>query len=229
MFVIRLCHAAMKRRNVIFVSLGFALLVACKAEKTKPAEAAEASPAAEKAISVKRVKLQTNQGDIVLELNLEKAPITSKNFLQYVEAKHYDGTVFHRVIDSFMIQGGGFFLDGEKLVEKETGAGIPNESQNGLLNEKGTIAMARTSDPNSATAQFFINVENNESLNYPSHGGYAVFGKVVEGMDVVEKIRVFETSMKNLVMRHPRSGEMIESRAGDVPVEAIVIKKATAE
>ncbi len=111
--------------------------------------------------------------------------------------KHYDGTVFHRVIDGFMIQGGGFTQEGQVLTEKPTGKGIVNEGQNGLKNDRGTIAMARTSDPNSATAQFFINVVDNAMLNYPSNGGYAVFGKVVEGMDVVDKIKAVTTRARS--------------------------------
>lgn len=163
-----------------------------------------------------KVRLKTSKGDIVLELNAEKAPITVKNFLSYVNKKHYDGTVFHRIIDGFMIQGGGFTQKGETLTEKETGDGIVNEGQNGLKNDRGTIAMARTNDPNSATAQFFINVVDNAALNYPSNGGYAVFGKVVEGMDVVDKIKGVETRAD------ARLG-------GDVPVEPITIESAKAE
>lgn len=178
----------------------------------EPAKEAEkpAAPAA-KITKTAKVRLKTSSGDIVLELNAEKAPVTVENFLSYVKKKHYDGTVFHRVIDGFMIQGGGSTQVGETLTEKETGKGIINESQNGLKNDRGTIAMARTSDPNSATAQFFINVVDNGMLNYPSSGGYAVFGKVVEGMDVVDKIKATKT------------------RSGDVPVEPITIKSATAE
>lgn len=136
-----------------------------------------------------RVKLTTNLGDIVLELNHDKAPVTVDNFVQYVKDGFYDGTIFHRVIPGFMIQGGGFTRD---FQQKETRAPIKNEADNGLDNDRGTIAMARTSDPNSATAQFFINVVNNGFLNYrastPDGWGYAVFGKVVSGMDVVDEI-----------------------------------------
>jgi peptidyl-prolyl cis-trans isomerase A (cyclophilin A) len=177
-------------------------------ETEKPAKVATAK--------VAKVRLKTSKGDIVLELNAEKAPVTVKNFLSYVNKKHYDGTVFHRVIDGFMIQGGGFTQSGETLTEKSTGEGIANESQNGLKNDTGTIAMARTSDPNSATAQFFINVKDNEALNYPSNGGYAVFGKVIEGMSVVNKIKGATTRAD------PRLG-------GDVPVEPITIQSASAE
>lgn len=205
--------------------VGFALLGACTAEKTETTETIKASEAA----AGTKVRLKTSKGDIVIELNPEKAPITSKNFLKYVGEKHYDGTVFHRVMDGFMIQGGGFALDGEKLIEKKTGEGIQNESQNGLGNDKGTIAMARTNDPNSATAQFFINVSDNAMLNFPNNNGYAVFGKVVEGMDVVEKIKGVQTTTKNIVMLHPTTGQQLEQPAGDVPVEPVVIESATAE
>ena len=189
----------------------------------EPAKEAEkpAAPAAGK------VRLKTNQGDIVLQLNSEKAPITVENFLGYVKKKHYDGTVFHRVIDGFMIQGGGFALTDGKLVEKSSGKGIKNEGQNGLKNERGTIAMARTNDPNSATAQFFINVADNAMLNYPSNGGYAVFGKVVEGMEVVDKIKAVKTGVSKLTMLHPATGEKLEMPSQDVPAENVVIVSAT--
>ncbi len=140
-----------------------------------------------------RVVLSTSEGDITLELNAAKAPKTVENFLDYVKRGHYDGTIFHRVIDGFMIQGGGFTPD---MKQKPTRAPIPLESKNGLKNERGTIAMARTSVPDSATAQFFINVVDNANLDYPKPdgNGYAVFGKVVAGMDVVDKIRAVPTT-----------------------------------
>lgn len=131
------------------------------------------------------VRLNTSQGDIVLELDAEKAPKTVENFVRYVQAKHYDGLIFHRVIDGFMIQGGGYTPE---LNEKPTRAPIPLEAGKGLSNVRGSIAMARTSDPNSATAQFFINVADNSRLD-TAGGGYAVFGRVVEGMEVVDQIR----------------------------------------
>ena len=158
-----------------------------------------------------KVKLATSAGDIVLELDAAKAPKTVDNFLQYVRAGHYDGTVFHRVIGNFMIQGGGMTAD---MKEKETKPPVVLESKNGLTNQRGTIAMARTSDPNSATAQFFINVKDNDFLNQDKSrdgNGYAVFGKVIEGMDVVDKIKATPTG------------------PGDVPVQPIIIKKATVE
>ncbi|NJM37045.1 MAG: peptidyl-prolyl cis-trans isomerase [Akkermansiaceae bacterium] len=200
----------MKRRIAL---ISFALLPMLA--WSEPAKEAE-KPTKETTAKVSKVRLKTSKGDIVLELNAEKAPITVKNFLSYVNKKHYDGTVFHRIIDGFMIQGGGFTQKGETLTEKETGDGIVNEGQNGLKNDRGTIAMARTNDPNSATAQFFINVVDNAALNYPSNGGYAVFGKVVEGMDVVDKIKGVETRAD------ARLG-------GDVPVEPITIESAKAE
>lgn len=159
------------------------------------------------------VTLTTNFGDIVLELYPEKAPETVKNFLSYVEKGHYNGTIFHRVIDNFMVQGGGFSKDME---QKSTQASIKNEADNRLKNSKGTVAMARTSDIHSATAQFFINVADNEFLNFrdpSSQGfGYCVFGKVISGMDVVDKIRSQKTATKGPFQ--------------NVPVEPIVILEA---
>ncbi len=201
----------MKRRYAILSMVGFALLGACKAEKTETAKAPKAEEKTETAAAATKVRLKTNKGDIVIELNPEKAPITVKNFLKYVGDKHYDGTVFHRVIDGFMIQGGGMELNSGRLVEKRTGPGIKNESNNGLKNDTGTIAMARTPDPDSATAQFFINVANNNGLNFPTGGGYAVFGKVIEGMDVVNAIKGVKTG------------------PGDVPAEPVVIESTRLE
>ena len=138
--------------------------------------------------STPRVKFQTSQGDFVVELQAEKAPKTVENFLRYVSDKHYEGTIFHRVIDGFMVQGGGFT---PAMIQKPTRPPIPLEAKNGLKNDIGTIAMARTGNPNSATSQFFINVANNTGLNAPQPDGfgYTVFGKVVSGMDVIDKIR----------------------------------------
>lgn len=157
------------------------------------------------------VELQTTEGDIVLELYADKAPKTVANFLQYVDDGFYKGTIFHRVISRFMIQGGGFERG---MVEKDTREPIMNESNNGLQNEVGTIAMARTPAPHSATAQFFINLENNQFLNYtgdhPQEIGYCVFGKVIKGMDVVQKIGVNPTTSVG--------------GFADVPVKPIVIK-----
>ena len=162
-----------------------------------------------------KVRLATSLGDIVVELDAAKAPKTVDNFLLYVKAGHYDGTIFHRVIENFMIQGGGMKPD---LSEKPTRAPIPLESRSGLANVRGTLAMARTMDPNSATAQFFINVKDNAFLdqaNARDGNGYAVFGKVVAGMDVVDKIKAVPVADKG--------GHQ------NVPVVAVTIKKASVE
>lgn len=213
----------MKRRLALLTLALFPALTFCQ-----PAKDA-AKPAAASSEKSTKVRLKTTDGDIVLELNAEKAPITVANFLNYVKKKHYDGTVFHRVMDGFMIQGGGFAVDGKNLVEKESGKGIKNEGQNGLTNDRGTIAMARTNDPDSATAQFFINVKDNAGLNYPSNGGYAVFGKVIKGMDVVDKIKSVATGTTTLTMRHPMTGEKLEMPSQDVPKENVIITSATVE
>ena len=159
------------------------------------------------------IKLHTNYGDSTLELDSEKAPITVQNFIDYVNSGHYDNTIFHRVIDGFMIQGGGFEPG---LVQKQTRAPIRNEAANGLKNDKYTVAMARTSDVDSATAQFFINVADNDFLNHssptPQGFGYCVFGKVVEGVDVVDKIKKVRTGN--------RGGHQ------NVPLENVLLEKA---
>jgi peptidyl-prolyl cis-trans isomerase A (cyclophilin A) len=157
-----------------------------------------------------RVKLATSAGDIVLELYPDKAPKTVANFLQYVAERQYDGTIFHRVIDGFMIQGGGFTPD---MQQKATREPIPLEARSGLRNDRGTIAMARTANPNSATAQFFINVVDNSNLNAPMPDGYgyAVFGKVVAGMDVVDRIRSVATGNKGMHQNVPLSPILINS------------------
>ncbi len=150
----------------------------------------------------------TNKGKIVVELDPNAAPITTANFLSYVDEGFYDGTIFHRVIPNFMIQGGGFTPEGEK---KETKSPIVLESDNGLSNRVGTIAMARMGAPNSATAQFYINVANNQGLDYnPSNPGYAVFGRVIEGMDVVNEIRQVKTEVKNGRPNWPKEDVIIE-------------------
>jgi peptidyl-prolyl cis-trans isomerase A (cyclophilin A) len=162
------------------------------------------------AATAPRVKLVTSMGDITLELNAAKAPITVENFLGYVKAGHYNDTVFHRVIDGFMIQGGG--MDA-KLSEKPTRAPIKLESQNGLRNLRGTIAMARTGVPDSATSQFFINVVDNARLDYPSFDGhgYAVFGRVVAGMEVVDKIKAVATGNQGPHQNVPTTPVVIRS------------------
>jgi peptidyl-prolyl cis-trans isomerase A (cyclophilin A) len=162
-----------------------------------------------------RVKLATSEGEIVLELSRDKAPRTVDNFVQYVRDGHYDGTIFHRVIDGFMIQGGGMSAD---MKEKPTRPPIPLEARSGLDNVRGSVAMARTSDPNSATAQFFINVVDNAFLNAANArdgNGYAVFGRVVAGMEVVDRIKGVPTASRGM--------------HANVPVTPIVIRKATLE
>ncbi|MES2717264.1 MAG: peptidylprolyl isomerase [Pseudomonadota bacterium] len=161
------------------------------------------------AANAQKVKLSTSMGDIVVELDAQKAPKSVANFVQYVKAGHYNSTVFHRVIESFMVQGGGMTAD---LSEKPTRAPIPLEAGNGLSNLRGTLAMARTNVPDSATAQFFINVVDNPRLD-SAGGGYAVFGKVVDGMDVVDKIRAVPTGNKGQYQ--------------NVPTTPVVIKQAT--
>jgi peptidyl-prolyl cis-trans isomerase A (cyclophilin A) len=166
-------------------------------------------------VLAQKVRLATSAGDIVLELEAEKAPKTVANFVQYVRAGHYDGTVFHRVIENFMIQAGGYKPD---LSEKPTRPPIPLESRSGLSNVRGTVAMARTSDPNSATAQFFINVADNTFLDQPKArdgNGYAVFGRVVEGMDVVDRIKAVPT----------RASGMHQN----LPATPVTLNKATVE
>ncbi len=171
---------------------------------------AMAEPPSQKGMPV-QVALITSQGRIVLELNEKKAPKSVANFLNYVKKGHYNGTVFHRVISGFMIQGGGF---DEKMEEKPTGTPIENEADNGLTNIRGSIAMARTNDPHSATAQFFINVADNPMLDFRSKTvkgwGYAVFGKVVEGMDVVDKIRKVPTGSRGIFQDAPQTPVIIE-------------------
>ncbi len=156
------------------------------------------------------VKFQTSVGDFVVEVYPDKAPKTVENFLQYVKDKHYDGTIFHRVISGFMVQGGGYIFS---LSEKSTRGPIPLEANNGLTNDRGTIAMARMGHPNSATAQFFINVVDNPGLNAPNPDGhgYAVFGKVISGMDVVDKIRKAPTTSKGVFQNLPVTPIIINS------------------
>lgn len=163
------------------------------------------------AACAQKVAVNTSLGEFVIELDAAKSPKSVDNFLQYVKSGHYDGTVFHRVIESFMIQGGGF---SPEMKQKPTRAPIALESRNGLSNLRGTVAMARTSDPSSATAQFFVNVKDNTFLDAgksPDGNGYAVFGKVVSGMDVVDRIRAVKTG------------------PGDVPVQPVTILKASVQ
>ena len=202
----------MTKRSLIIVLAGVLAVSLCFGATVKQEDVTKQNDSVkEKKVETKKVKLETNYGDIVIELNEEKAPVTVKNFIQYTNEGFYNGTVFHRVIKDFMIQGGGF---DEKGTHKNTHSPIINEAKNGLKNDRGTVAMARTNDPNSATAQFFINHKTNDFLNYsgPQNPGYAVFGKVVEGMEVVDKIAAVKTGVK-FDMR-------------DVPMESIIVKSA---
>lgn len=187
-------------------TLALATALSAAAFSASPSFAAPAATAA--AVAKPHVLLKTNMGDIVIELNPEKAPKTVKNFLDYVNSGHYNGTIFHRVIGNFMIQGGGMSKD---MVEKPAPNKVENEAKNGLKNVPYSVAMARTADPQSAGAQFFINVNNNEFLNYPGRDGwgYAVFGRVVKGMNVVDKIKAVKTAYQ------------------DVPTTPVIIESAT--
>ncbi|HJB65893.1 MAG TPA: peptidyl-prolyl cis-trans isomerase [Candidatus Mailhella merdavium] len=194
-------------RKLLVMCLALVLGIGCAALPAAP------SSAATNGGKIVKVKLQTSMGDITLELDGEKAPATVENFVQYVKDGFYDGVIFHRVIDGFMIQGGGFTPD---MKQKPTRAPIKNEADNGLKNDVYTIAMARTPDPHSASAQFFINVKDNDFLNFsaptPSGWGYAVFGKVIDGSDVVDAIAKVNTG---------NFGPF-----GDVPLEPVIITKA---
>lgn len=197
-------------RHLLINSLTFLLMILMNSysqAETNTAKVESAKPIQAKPINTAPVKviISTTKGDITLELNREKAPVSVENFLTYIASGHYKGTVFHRVIRNFMIQGGGF---DEDMIRKATLPAIENEAKNGLLNARGTIAMARTSDINSATSQFFINVKNNKFLNHGFRDyGYAVFGKVIAGMDVVDAIANVATGQQ------------------DVPVEPVIIKE----
>ena len=205
----------MMNRKSWFYGLLTVVVLACGcSEKTNQAEADKKKVNLERNIVKSQsniVKLETSMGNIVIELDEQITPVTVKNFLGYVEAGFYDGVIFHRVIPGFMIQGGGFT---KQMVEKETNDPIVNEAMYGLSNERGTVAMARTSNPNSATAQFFINHGDNDFLNYidDNKAGYAAFGKVTEGMEVVDAIASVETTTRNGM--------------DDVPVEPVTIISA---
>lgn len=187
----------MKRRAVAFAILS-ALLAGCATQQSGVMQLVEEAEQ-EKERNTVMILMKTSKGDIKLELDQEKAPNTVANFLAYVESGHYTGTIFHRVIENFMIQGGGF---DENMSQKPAPNTVENEADNGLPNDLGTIAMARTADPHSAGAQFFINVKDNDFLNHtgknPQGWGYCVFGKVVEGMDVVEAIKVVPTAAQDV-------------------------------
>ena len=197
-------------RRIVLASLVAAAIPFAAAAQTKPA-ATSGGACNVKGNAPMKVKLTTSMGPIVIQLDKEKAPVSAENFVKYVQAGHYNGTVFHRVIDGFMIQGGGF---DKNMQQKPTQPPIKNEASNGLKNENYTVAMARTGVRDSATSQFFINVKDNEFLNYsgenPQGWGYAVFGKVVEGQDTVDKIKKVATGNSGMHQNVPTTPVVIE-------------------
>jgi len=199
-----------KRRHVIGLCAGLLMSAVTAAAFAQDAASAPAAAPAAAAPAGPRVSLQTSMGEIVLELDDKAAPKTVENFLAYVKAGHYKGTIFHRVIDGFMIQGGGF---DKAMKQKPTRPPVRNEAENGLKNVRYSVAMARTADPHSATSQFFINVNDNAFLDYPGRDGwgYCVFGKVVKGMDVVDKIRAVEVGDNGMHKNVPKTPVAIES------------------
>ena len=193
------------RRSLSLLLAALGLAVCSAQSNEKPAAPAASSPAGDHPVVI----VETPQGQFELELDAKRAPVTVENFLQYVDAGFYDGTLFHRVIPGFMIQCGGF---DKAMQQKSTRAPIQNEAANGLRNEPGTIAMARTNDPNSATAQFFVNLVDNEFLNHGSRDfGYAVFGRVASGMDVVKKVAAVPTGSRGGHQNVPLDAVVIES------------------
>jgi len=203
-------------RRLVAATVPLALAIAplaagAQAKATPDAAKSPGCSANLKGSAPMKVKLTTSMGAITVELNKEKAPVSAENFAKYVDSGHYNGTIFHRVIDGFMIQGGGF---NEHLIQNVTREPVENEASNGLSNLTGTIAMARTTQPHSATAQFFINVSDNRFLDHPGQDGwgYCVFGKVTAGMDVVDRIRKVKTGTQQGYQ--------------DVPVEPVIIEKA---
>jgi len=201
-----------------FCALLAAAVVVCGCDETAKKPKAEK----EKTIPTSNiVKLETSKGDIVIELNRQAAPVTVENFLGYVETGFYDGTIFHRVIPGFMIQGGGFT---KQMAEKRTREPIINEAANGLSNKRGTISMARTNDPNSATCQFFINHTDNTPLDSVG-GGYAVFGKVTKGMDVVDAIASVKTKSITIKKRTPNG--IVDVPMKNVPTQPVIIESAS--
>ncbi len=212
----------------ILLLLAAASLIACsKTESTS--SAAAAAPAAEPEYADSPIiEIHTSEGVIRAELYKTKSPKTVANFLQYLERKHFDNTVFHRVIKGFMIQGGGFEKKDGNLVEKETLPPVANESMNNLKNRVGTLAMARTNDPNSATAQFYINTVDNPALDLgQAPAGYTVFGKVLAGMDIVSRIEGYSTGSRMLTSRGPDGKVMPAETNKDVPLKDILIQTIT--
>jgi len=187
-------------------------------------EAAAPAATVPAAATVTVVEMKTSMGSITLQLDPESAPVTVANFLRYAAAGHYDGTVFHRVVSGYMIQGGGFEKKGDQLVERPTQAPIKNEAGNGLRNLEGAIAMARTDVPDTATAQFFINCKDNEMLNQsPASAGYAVFGRVTKGLEIVSQINAVQTGVRE-VMGRLGNGQLRPMPLKSVPVSDVVVE-----
>lgn len=223
----------MKARFIGTPLLSLALAtVALSQETKKETPTAPATEEKKEEKAAPRIKFETTMGDFVLELDPVKAPVTTANFLKYVEAKFYDNLLFHRIVKKppsgiGVIQGGGFKLEEGIPTQQKTFSPIVNEANNGLSNKRGTISMARTAAPNSATSQFFINTVDNEALDPGGFdaNGYAVFGKIVEGMEVIDKIGAVATTVKKFRSRRS-SGSLIEHSSADVPVKDVVIKSA---
>ena len=188
----------------LIISLFIFSLTACNAESKETSQSKEPQATGAKMSENPKIKIETSMGEIILELDAKNAPLSTENFISYVKDGFYDGTIFHRVIPGFMVQGGGMNPD---MSEKKTKATIKNEANNGLKNDRGTLAMARTTEPHSASSQFFVNVKDNEFLNFKSEDmqgwGYAVFGKVIEGMDVVDKIVAVDAGDKGFHQNVP--------------------------
>lgn len=214
-------------RRILLVAVTAALAACSKTES--PSASPESAPISEPEYPDSPiVDIKTSEGVIRAELYRTKSPKTVANFLQYIEKRHYDGTVFHRVMKNFMIQGGGFEKKDGNIVEKETLPPIPNESLNNLKNRKGTLAMARTNDPNSATAQFYINTVDNPSLDLgQAPAGYAVFGKVLGGMDVVSRIEAYTTGDRMLISRDPAGKLQPAQPNQNVPLKDVMIESVT--
>ncbi len=197
-----------------------------KSGNTGSGSESERAASTRKNLSGSVIIIETSMGTIEAKLHTDTAPVTTTNFLSYVDKEHFDNTIFHRVMEGFMIQGGGFELKNEVATEKATGEGITNESAQTRANSRGTLAMARTNQPHSATAQFFINVVDNKSLDHPASGqgfGYAVFGEVTKGMDVVDQIRAVPTAETYMNSLTP-GGRIQAGPHGNVPIEPVVIK-----
>ena len=217
----------MLRHLTIAALIGAA--ISCTPKKNSEAETPEPASTGEVDVTPSNlVSLATNLGEIVIELDPDKAPISSANFLHYVDSDHYESSIFHRVIDGYVITAGKVHVDSDRFVEYPAGESIEIESRNGLRNDRGTIAMARGSRPDSATSSFFINLADNIGLNYPQPDGYgyAVFGKVVAGMEIADKIGSVETGIGSVTLLHPETAVLEPQEIADLPVEPVTILSA---